>query len=444
MAGPADRDAYEGVVAGIYAKRVSPEWEQHKNRGNEALKAGDHDGAVAAYSDALTVAQGRDPQMKALLAALRERPRPAASAAARALLGENGVAQLVGQFLPHLGLRSLEPTSVAAAAAAPAPAAAAEFLAAEAASVREPNRPAAVCLANRALVHFQRGRLEASLADALASAKELPEYVKAHHRVRAAHAALAKRAEQRLQALLSGGEATGDVGAQAGALRGAVREHKQAVADRAEAMQMYERGRATLPYQGAALIGAGWLGPTTDVLLYQSARFAHICAAIRGDAPRWREGEGDSPAQLTVGSSNCSLVNFGGAQWLLMGVTCCTLAFERYAVKAMKLLPMDPGNGNDLDMPPHGHPSAASRAKVPAVLAQYVKDLKSQARVRVGMLQLGQGLVEMVEVVQAAMAEAGLGEQVRTHAAGMTAAAQAHAMQQMGLPTGYAHLDEDA
>jgi hypothetical protein len=425
----AERDAYEGVVAGIYAKRVSPEWEQHKNRGNEALKAGDHDGAVAAYSDALTVAQGREPQMKALLAALRERPTPAASAAARALLSNNGVAQLVGQFLPHLGLRPLEPAFPAVST--------------QVSPVREPNRPAAVCLANRALVHFQRGRLEASLADALASAEELPEYVKAHHRVRAAHAALAKRAEQRLQALLSGGEATGDVGAQAGALRGAVREHKQAAADRAEAMQAYERGRA-LPYQGAALIGAGWLDATTDVLLYQSARFAHICAAIRGNAPRWREGEGDSPAQLTVGSSNCSLVNFGGAQWLLMGVTCCTLAFERYAVKAMKLLLMDPENGNELDMPPHGRPSAASRAKVPAVLAQYIKDLKSQARVRVGMLQLGQGLIEMVEVVQGAMAEAGLGEQVRTHAAGMTAAAQAHAMQQMGLPTGYAHLDGDA
>ena len=53
------------------------------------------------------------------------------------------------------------------------------------------------------------------------------------------------------------------------------------------------------------------------------------------------------------------------------------------------------------------------------------------------MLQLGQGLTEMVEVVQAAMGEAGLGDLriVRAHAALGTGAAHTAHLQQAGLAT---------
>jgi tetratricopeptide (TPR) repeat protein len=404
-----DRDEWEGVVADTFAKRVAPEWEEHKNRGNAALKAGDHAGAIAAYSDALVIARGRDPQLDEVLATLKG--CPADSASARAMLGGMALAQLIGRFLPSLGEVTWRGGVLKG---------------------REPNKPAAVCLANRALVHFQCGRLEESLADAEAATLELPEYVKAHHRVAKVRGALAKRAREQLQALLSSGTATGDVGAQSGKLRAEAKAHAQAAKEKQEEMKVYENG-CRLPYHGAALVGAGWVDVNCDLLVYQQTRFSHICAQIRGPGvPEWHESTGNSgAASMTVGSSSCSLVNFAGRQWLMMGITC------RFVVKCLKLLLVDAENGNELDGPPHGHPTAKARKAVPQLLVHFVQDVKTAARVHVGMLQLGQGLTEMVEVVQAAMGEAGLGDLriVRAHAALGTGAAHTAHLQQAGLAT---------
>ena len=62
-------------------------------------------------------------------------------------------------------------------------------------SLTFPNKPAAVCLANRAAMHLKAGRPEDALEDAKQATVQCPEYLKGHYRVGQALRALGHTAE---------------------------------------------------------------------------------------------------------------------------------------------------------------------------------------------------------------------------------------------------------
>ena len=143
----------EYSVSHAYEATVHPRWAELKARANHALKDGDLDGAIEGYTCALSIADASN--VAALFAVLS--CWPADSAGARLAAAEEDIAPLVRQYLPGPVL-----------------------------SRGEPNRPAAICLANRASALLQAGRTEAAVVDARAATLACPEYIKGHHRLRQA------------------------------------------------------------------------------------------------------------------------------------------------------------------------------------------------------------------------------------------------------------------
>jgi tetratricopeptide (TPR) repeat protein len=145
-------------VADHFATRVDACWQEHKQQGNDLLKAGDLDGAVNCYTEGFNVADG-SACSKRLVSAFSVESSP---------IREN-------KDITHRILSFLELPPVAP----------------------EPNLPAATCLSNRAACLLQQGKHEEALADAQLAVKLCPEYVKAHQRVRRAYEALGNKKEAR-------------------------------------------------------------------------------------------------------------------------------------------------------------------------------------------------------------------------------------------------------
>lgn len=143
----------EYSVAQAYEATVHPRWAELKDQANQALKDGDLDGAIEGYACALSIVDASN--LAALFDALGS--WPADSAGAKLAAAEEDIAPLIREYLPGPVL-----------------------------SRGEPNRPAAVCLANRASALLQAGRTEAAVADARAATLACPEYIKGHHRLRQA------------------------------------------------------------------------------------------------------------------------------------------------------------------------------------------------------------------------------------------------------------------
>ena len=145
-------------VAEKHAQRVHPRWEVLKDRANEALHAGDIERAVAGYTEALAIADGVT-GVAAMFDALSTRDET--SAGSRLVGMRDAIEPIVRRCMPG---------PIAARG--------------------EPNKPAAICLANRASAHLKAGRATEAVGDARAATKFCPEYVKGHHRLmQALHAA---------------------------------------------------------------------------------------------------------------------------------------------------------------------------------------------------------------------------------------------------------------
>ena len=145
-------------IAEEHARRVDPRWKVLKNRANEALHAGDIERAVAGYTEALAIADGVT-GVTAMFDALSTRDETSAGS------------RLVGMR------DAIEPI-VRRCMSGPI------------AARGEPNKPAAICLANRASAYLKAGRAKEAVGDARAATKYCPEYVKGHHRLmQALHAA---------------------------------------------------------------------------------------------------------------------------------------------------------------------------------------------------------------------------------------------------------------
>lgn len=140
-------------VADTHAATLHPRWESFKQLGNVALDAGDYAGAIGQYTAALSLVDASN--VAALFEALSM--RPANSAGPMLAAAKDDIAPIIGQFVAGPVMAH-----------------------------GEPNKPAAICLANRASALLKAGRCEAAVADALAATSYCPEYLKGHYRLKQA------------------------------------------------------------------------------------------------------------------------------------------------------------------------------------------------------------------------------------------------------------------
>lgn len=140
-------------VAQAFEATVHPRWDEFKARGNQALKEGNYEAAIQDYTRALKIADASN--VDSLFEAASE--RPANSAGPKLAAIKEDIAPIIRRFIPGPVL-----------------------------SRGEPNKPAAVCLANRAAVHLKLGRNVAAVADARAATIICPEYLKGHFRLKQA------------------------------------------------------------------------------------------------------------------------------------------------------------------------------------------------------------------------------------------------------------------
>ena len=116
------RSFREYSVADKFAATVHPRWEELKESANPALKVGEYTQAIRLYTDALKIADGSN--VRELFVVIGERPTDSAGPKLAAASGD--IAPIIQQYLPGPDI-----------------------------SRGEPNRPAAICLANRAAVHLK-------------------------------------------------------------------------------------------------------------------------------------------------------------------------------------------------------------------------------------------------------------------------------------------------
>ena len=139
-------------VVDAFAAEVHPRWESLKEQGNEALHHGSIDQAIELYSDALTVADASE-GVDAFFDAMDDHAE--GSAGHRLAAARTDIEQLIVQAMPGPGRH-------------------------------DPNRPAAICLANRASALIKAGCASEAVLDARAAIETCAEYLKGHHRLKQA------------------------------------------------------------------------------------------------------------------------------------------------------------------------------------------------------------------------------------------------------------------
>ena len=144
-------------VTDAYAALVPQRWEEVKALGNEAVHAGEFELAIAHYTDALAITdcrQGVHTFFDALDSCAED------SAAQRLAGARADIEPIVLKFMPG-------PVDGPHGA-------------------RRPNRPAAICLSNRACALIKAGRLADATLDARAAVATCPEYLQGHYRLKQA------------------------------------------------------------------------------------------------------------------------------------------------------------------------------------------------------------------------------------------------------------------
>jgi len=250
---------------------------------------------------------------------------------------------------------------------------------------RNPNKPAAVCLSNRATVHLKCGRVKEALSDAQEAIQLCPMYVKAHYRY--------------AQALEQQGDKASKKKAAETLKR--IKEHTLVC------------GLGQF-WDACAALTVGWMDMDNFMFNLERVREDIIWNRIIQDHEAKYVAGPLSPAVSFI----FSLVPMMGGQWLTMSVKyrCDDPPSVPQEVPGvirfdlMHLMILDVKHGDDLERRPHGHPSAMSRKSAPGHIAR----LLSQAVERGIIIEtdsftsmfgcgimLGQGLTGMVQVIEA-------------------------------------------
>ena len=369
-------------LAEANAHYVHPRWARLKNRGNEALAAGELSEAYTWYSRAIGVCDAQS-AITALFKHLGD--AAAGSGALRLHAAEDDIAPLL---LEHMApcIRSWDvlvpgmpgiPGGVAMAV--------------------EPNLPLATCYANRAAVGLKEAEgmqeeggaveelrqsiLRDALLDAECAREMCPEYLKGHF-----------RAAQALRAL--GG-----------------RDAEAARLDKAT--EMFKLGVAHLPWYALALVSIGWLDVISLERVYQPAFQRHVLARIAANS--------GVDKGVTVFAS---LVPFSSGQWL-----CVSLEYQPFSSAAsVRLEPeggrstqasygcrkvdgvhfkrVDRANAAALEAPPNGHASSTALEAVPGEVCNLLGSMLGVG-LEAASLVMGQGLTAHLPTMRAHMRAAG-------------------------------------
>lgn len=351
--GPRDKetkDAFYGFTSRYFEQLVDPAWLELKNLGNREFRAGRYESAKRAYRDAAQVATSPRRGLDTLVDSLQRTGAPVDSA--------RRITTVVARYLhPPVEWRRRRRGKLEV--------------------VPAPNRPAAVCLANRAAVLIKQKRFAEALDNARAAVELCPDYTKGHYREMRCHELMGRADDER-----------------------AARER----------MAECKRFAGMYVDQSMVLFRLGWV-EGAHLAPYAAVRFHACLEHIRRESKAFNANYGR--VVVPPVSAQVSLVRLGDAQCLR-----CNLTFTRPLEKdaspgrsAQQQLSnvwfrvLDQKRGAMLDKPPHGTPSPRSQALAPLLAADFLKRVIAEGLAVVA-VAIGQGLVELAEEVEKAVSAA--------------------------------------
>ena len=316
---------------------VNPRWEALKDRGNDALKAGEPAVATIWYKRAESLTDNNN-----AVTAFFKVVGTLGGAGARLAGSKEDLRALLLSFLPD-GPRAIVPFDDEAARRS------AEL--GEDNEGTEPNLPRAICLSNAAAALLKAGKPKDALEEVLDAVAICPEYVKAHHRLVSCWRAVGKVSE---------------------------------AADLEKQLGMLKWMREQMAWVGLNLVCVGWIGTLAYEQIYGPAYFKHECAKIA-----------EIKKKVTV---LASLVPVGDAQWLTVGVEYRSLGVSMMEGgpperrhDCMHMVQLDHENGGIVQSPPHGRASKKAIERFPRAILGFLRKLRGEA-IEPEHLCLGQGL----------------------------------------------------
>jgi hypothetical protein len=400
---------------------VNPRWEALKDRGNDALKAGEPGVAIIWYkrAESLTDSNNAATAFFKVVGGL-------GGAGARLADAEVDLRDALLRFLPD-GPRAIVPFDAEAVRRA--------STLGEPSEGSEPNLPRAICLSNTAAAWRKAGKHQAALDAALDAVAFCPEYIKGHHRLVQCWRAVGKESE---------------------------------AAELEMQLGLLATMRQRMAWMGGNMLCFGWVGALAYEQIYGPAYFRHECQKVAelkkrvtvlasigarvgiaacgvcdGTRCCGRHAEAVRPpsrtiALLIVGCSSasrvCWAVPVGGGQWLTVGVEYRSVGASlmeggpperRHDMMHMAML--DSENGDIVQLPPHGRASKASVEAFPPALFGFLRQLREHG-IEPEHLCLGQGLTVFERSMKKRLKKAGFCE-MTTNASTVTHASK---VEQMG------------
>jgi len=241
----------------------------------------------------------------------------------------------------------------------------------------EPNRPAAICLSNRAAVHLKAGRVGEAEADAREAIARCPVYAKGYYRL-----------SQCLLQQPKGGK-----------------EEASRIQVQVKQFTTLQEMSKLVMWDGMAAVMVGWVPFPEFTMHYVKVRGLKYWAKIRADEPLGAVSVTPFlPSFHAVGVTLLfSLVPIANGQWLQYAVQLTTTDFEVAKVEGMDMIALDAQGGDQLELPPHGHPTATTKMLAPGFIAQMTGEAEEDHKVKVVAISLGQGLTELKGMVEEAM-----------------------------------------
>jgi hypothetical protein len=372
-------DRFDGCVEEKYKRKIDKAcaWERVKDLGNAALKQGDNKKAITYYRDACMMTRDDD----YLFYIIRQGFRSAgnASAIGRKLFECDDMVNEIGRYMRRLPRveRYEEDNAVEI------------VVNGSVFKFKPPNQPAAICLGNLSVAYMNIGEVTQALQAAKVATKLCPGYLKGHGRVQVClhHLATAKT-----PAPLDTDVVSKQLFKKREDLK---KQYALEAKKKAEQMGMYEQMNPT-PSYCSKFIMLRWMG-FDEWDIYQTYRRQCIFDWIKYSTR-------DKTEPVNIGT-NASLVEFLGGQFLLFNLTVFHPKwFREVTIDAVHLQCLDKANDADLNLPPHGRPSARAAEYSPRTLRKFVEECQDN-KLRVTSLMLGQGLVEMVAAVTAEVQE---------------------------------------
>ena len=241
--------------------------------------------------------------------------------------------------------------------------------------LRQPNLPAAVCLANRASVLLKlAGAGPKSTEDedvglkyaqrALRDAKDAvelfcPEYEKGHHRVLECYWRLGLT---------------------------------EAAKQQAEDIRAFKELQSMTPCVAFGLLQLGWITHPEFSFIYDDMRMQEILSRIA------------AATEVRSWYLQVSMVPFVGGQALIFNMNSFPFFGEDIDYRGVAFHICDGEHDNDLELPPHGRISKFALKNALQFIRNFMRRLKMRS-IQIASMMLGQGLVEQVERVQRAIAK---------------------------------------